>query len=140
MKITLINPNIVTQKGDFFSSGIPYMPMTLACLAAYLRTCEHELTIIDSFGEKPTQVTQQGNYFIQGLTIPEICEKVPKDTEAVFVYASLVVTHNTNKRIIQALKTHTNSPIIVVENTQSVIAYSLKRVAEEFFSAGADYI
>jgi len=31
--------------------------------------------LIDSFGEKPTQVTQQGNYFIQGLTIPEICEK-----------------------------------------------------------------
>ena len=63
MKITLINPNIVTQKGDFFSSGIPYMPMTLAYLAGYLQSKGNEIKVIDAFGEKPTQVRSEGNYF-----------------------------------------------------------------------------
>lgn len=141
MNITLINPNIVTQKGDFFSSGIPYMPMTLAYLAGYLRSKGHNITIIDSFGEAPTKVRQEGNYYLQGLTPAEIAEKIQQNTEFIFVYASLVVTHNTNKKIITQLKNSFNEiPICIIENTQSVVAYSLKRVAKEFFDAGADYI
>ncbi len=140
MKLTLINPNIVTQKGDLFSSGIPYMPLTLAYLAAYLRSLAHSIEIIDSFGEKPTQLITHGNYYIQGLTTTEIIEKIPQDTDAIFVYASLVVTHNTNLRIIKSIREHFKGTIIIIENTQSVIAYSLKRVAQDFLDAGANYI
>ncbi len=35
-KIILINPNNITQKGDFFGTGIPYMPIILAYAASYL--------------------------------------------------------------------------------------------------------
>lgn len=140
MNVTLINPNIVMQKGDFFSSGIPYLPMTLAYLAAYLRSKEHAVTVIDAFGENPTKVTTVGNYFVQGLTPQEIAAKVSPHTHTVFFYASLVVTHNNNLRILQELRKKTSAPIIIVENTQSVVAYSLKRVATEFFDSGANFI
>lgn len=140
MNITLINPNVVTQKGDFFSSGIPYMPLTLAYLSGYLRSKGHKITVIDAFGEKPTQIQDTGKYYLQGLTVQEIVSRIPKNTEIIFAYAGLVVTHNTNLKIMTAIKQQFNVPIAVVENTQSVVAYSLKRIAQDFLNAGANYV
>ena len=50
MHITLINPNIVSQKDDFSGSGIPYLPIGLALLAAYLREQGHAVHVVDAFG------------------------------------------------------------------------------------------
>ena len=69
MKITLIAPNIVTQKGDFFGSGVPYMPLTLAYLAGFLRHNNKEIQVIDSFGENPFCITKTDKHFVQGISI-----------------------------------------------------------------------
>lgn len=140
MNITLINPNIVMQKGDLFGSGIPYMPMSLAWTASYLRSKEYNVFVVDAFGEKPSQVQYKNNLIIQGLTLNEIIQNVPKNTEIILVYAAKVVAYLPTKDIIQELSRNFNIPIIVIENTQSVVAYSLKVVGEEFLKAGADYI
>ena len=48
VKITFINPNIVTQKGDFFGTGIPYMPIVLAYAASFLREKGFDISVVDA--------------------------------------------------------------------------------------------
>lgn len=144
MKLTLINPNIITQKGDFFGTGIPFMPITLAYTAAYLREKGHQIQVIDAFGENPRKLTETKNFFIQGLSLKEIIGKVEPDTEAVILYASLVITHQANLKIIRLLREKFSEkpdlPIIVIENVHSVVGYSLLKVHDDFLNAGADYL
>ena len=140
MKITLINPNIITQKGDFFGTGIPFMPITLAYTAAYLRENNHELTVIDAFGEDPKKITRQNDFFVQGLSQEEIIARIPQDTEALVLYASLVITHNANLKIIKTIKEKFNVPLIILENIHSVVGYSLLKVHKDFLKLGIDYI
>ena len=140
MKVTLINPNIISQKGDFFGSGIPFMPITLAYAAAYLQERGHELTVIDAFGENPQKITVEGNLFIQGLDINEIISRVPSDTEAIILYASLVVTHQANLQIIKKLKEKFSVPLLILENIHSVVGYSLLTMHEDFLNAGVNFI
>jgi len=138
MRVTLINPNICMQKGDFFGTGIPYLPMSLAWVAGSLRS-NHDIMVIDAFGENPMHFRTEGKLHIQGLTIPQILERVPKDTEAICVYAAKVVAFTVTKDIVRALRKEFQVPIIILENTQSVVAYSLKVAGKEFLDAGADY-
>lgn len=141
MRIALINPNIVSQKHDFYGTGIPYMPITLAYLAAYLSKKKHDISIIDAFGLNPLQKQVKGDYIIQGLRISEILDQIPDDTDAIFIYASQVVQHNRIIEIIMALKKRFNDKkIIMIENPQSVVSYSLKRAHKEFFDSDVDFI
>jgi radical SAM superfamily enzyme YgiQ (UPF0313 family) len=140
MKITLINPNVVTQKKDFFGSGIPFMPITLAYTASYLKKKGFLINIIDAFGENPKHIDSNDEQFIQGLTTKEIINKIPKNTDAIIIYASLVITHNASIKIIKEIRKNNNKPIIVIENIHSVVGYSLLKVKDEFLDVGADYL
>jgi radical SAM superfamily enzyme YgiQ (UPF0313 family) len=140
MKITLINPNIVTQKWDFSGTGIPFMPITLAYLASYLRKKGHESFVIDTFGESPKKIVSKGDFFIQGLGLQEILRKIPKDTDAVVLYANLVINHNINLEILRSIKQQFSVPVIIIENIHSVVGYSLLKVHDDFLSSGADFI
>lgn len=140
MKLALINPNIITQKGDFFGTGIPFMPITLAYTASFLREKGHQIQVIDAFGENPTKIIETKSFFIQGLSLKEIIDKIKPDTEALILYASLVITHSANLKIIQLVKEKFNLPIIVIENIHSVVGYSLLKVNDDFLKAEADYL
>jgi anaerobic magnesium-protoporphyrin IX monomethyl ester cyclase len=143
MDVTLISPNIVTQKGDFFGSGIPYMPFTVAYLAGYLTSKKHTIHVIDAFGANPTKVTEQGGHFVQGLTSEEVTKEIPRKTKAICISAERVIGHNAILMIIKAIRNtnnHKNTPITIIENTQAVSAYALKHVYKEFFDVGADYV
>ena len=61
--ITLVNPNLMTQRNDLSSSGIPYWPLTLAYAAAHLKK-EFKVKVIDAFGEAPKQVSCWQDYYI----------------------------------------------------------------------------
>lgn len=140
MKLTLINPNIITQKGDFFGSGIPFFPITLAYTASYLRENHHQVQVIDAFGENPKKITETKEQFIQGLDTEEIINKIEKDTKVIIIYASLVITHNANLQLITQIRKQFTIPIIVLENIHSVVGYSLVKVKEDFFNVGADFL
>ena len=141
MKVTLINPNIVSQKHDFYGTGIPYMPITLAYLTAYLLKKNHEIKVIDAFGENPLQKEVKEDFIIQGLKISEIVDKIPNDSDAIFIYASQVVQHNRIIDIIKAVRNKfSNKKIIMLENSQSVVSYSLARANKEFFDNNVDFI
>lgn len=146
MKAILISPNIVTQKGDFFGSGIPYMPFTVAYVAAFLREKKHAVFVIDAFGEDPTKVTEEQGHFIQGITAKQIAAQIKKEEEQtpvdlMVISAERVIAHNAILNSIEEIrKENKNTPICVMENTQAVSAYALKEVYKEFFEKGANFV
>lgn len=139
--ITLINPNIVMQKDDLFGTGIPYMPVELAYVAASLRKRNIHFKLIDAFGENPTQVTKQGNQFIQGLTNDQILAEIPSDTKYIAIHCGLVVTFKRITEIISIVKRKfPDVPVVCMENTQQVTAFSITKVAPKLFAAGANIL
>lgn len=141
MKFTLINPQLVSQKTDLFSSGIPYFPIELAYLAAVLKKAGHEVNIIDAFGESPLTFHEMGkDFFTQGISEDDVLKKINTDADAVIIYASLVTTHSINIALAKRIKNELKKRVMVFENTQQVYAYSLKKMYKEFLANGVDYI
>jgi radical SAM superfamily enzyme YgiQ (UPF0313 family) len=141
MRVALINPNLVVQRSDPFTTGIIYMPVSLAYLAAALREQGIEVAVIDAFAEKPRQVRRQGRFCLYGLKPDEVVTRVPEDAAAVFVYAINATAHiATLETVAQVRRAFPGLPIVVLENTQAVTAYALAKVSGEFYAAGADFI
>lgn len=142
-KVTFISPNIVTQKGDFFGTGIPYFPVIVAYTAAYIREKGYDVQLIDAFGEDPFHGWEDENKYIQGLAPEQIIKKIDKETILICISAERLISHNTILKIIRAIKKDEclkDIPIAILENTQAVTAYSLKKVKEEFFNEGINFI
>ena len=141
MVITIINPNNVMQKGDFFGTGIPYMPIIPAYLASYLRTKKEDVQVIDAFGKNPFKKRTENGFIIQGLEINEIIEKINNKTEIVCIYAGHVIEHNIIIQILKQIKTkYKDKKVLIFENSQAVTAYSLKMSYKEFFKNDCDFI
>src|SRR2546423_6237989 len=137
----LINPNVLVQRNDPFTTGIIYMPIGLAYVAAALRRAGLPLKVIDAFGEAPWQVRKTGDFMILGLSSQEVIERIPEDVGIIFVYANQLINHASVVEIIRAAKAKfTNVPVVVLENTQAVTAYALRPVAKHLYGAGADYL
>ncbi len=141
MTIVLINPNLVYQRDDPFTTGIVYMPISLAYAAASLRHSGYEVKVIDAFAQHPYQVNKDGKFIRLGLSVEEVVSQVPSNASAVFLYAINLTSHIATLAIARALKeAYTDLPLIILENTQAVTAYSLKDVAEEFYAVGANFV
>lgn len=138
--ITLINPGLVTQYGDCLGSGIPYMPITLASLAACLQNIK-EVQVIDGFGENPFKVWRNRNYLIQGLTVEEIINTIKPSSNYIIIYHSTIVAHFLVMEMIAVIRSrYPEKTIIIIENPQAVIACSLKYIARDLLEAGADFV
>ncbi len=141
MIVTIINPNIVTQKGDFFGTGIPYMPIIPAYLASHLLSKKYKVEVIDSFGQNPTKKRIEGDLIIHGLSLSEILNKVNKKTDLICIYAGHIVEHSVIVKIIKVIKKRfKEKKILVFENSQAVTAYSLRIAHRDFFDQGCDYV
>jgi len=141
MTVLLINPHLVVQRSDPFTTGIVYLPISLAYVAAYLKQVGCEVEVIDAYGENPEQAYQHGQFMIFGLNEEDILKRIPQQTGIIFVYANQLTNHIATIWIIQVVKKHyPYIPIVVLENTQAVTGYALRLVAQEFYQAGADYI
>jgi len=139
--IVLINPNLVLQSNDIFTTGIVYMPIGLASFAGALKEAGRPLQVIDAFGERPNQWWRQDGLIFRGLTHEDVASKIDPSTKAVVLYAINVTYHRAVIGILQKIKqTYPALPVIIMENTQAVTAYSLRRVQEDFYRAGADYL
>ncbi len=139
--IVLINPNLVVQRDDPFTTGIVYMPVSLAYIAASLRAAGIHVSVIDAFGEQPRHARREGKFLLLGLSYREVVELIPADCKAAFVYAINLTNHLSTVGIVEAIKQARPSlPVVILENTQAVTAYALSLVAQEFYKAGADYV
>ncbi|MBW3015139.1 B12-binding domain-containing radical SAM protein [Candidatus Woesearchaeota archaeon] len=104
MKVVLINPPLIGQKGDIFGS-IPSIPTGVAFLAAYLRDNKVDVSIIDAFGLKPRQVNDFLERFeARGLTVEEIVNLIPTDTDIVGISVHSGVSHTISLRIIEEIR------------------------------------
>ena len=142
MKVVIVNPPLLSQYSDFFSSGIPYFPIEAAYLASSLQKAGHEVTVIDAFGVRPNRLYwHDKKSFVQGLTSEEIIAKIPQDVDAICFYASLVTSHPLNLDAVRVFKQKFPLiPAIIFENSQQVYAYSLTAKLQDFFKAGYDYV
>lgn len=138
--ITLLNPQLVIQRHDYLGSGIPYMPIMLAYVAGELEK-NYQLNVIDAFGENPRRIEIQQEYLVQGIGLSELRHKLAPETGCIIIYLNSVMANFMVLKIIREMKSCLSQvPIVLIENTQSVIGYSLKYNVQEFFTAGADYL
>jgi hypothetical protein len=141
MSVFLIQPNLVVQKNDPLTTGIPYMPVGLAYVAACLKRANLEVEVIDAFGLNPRQARCSDRFMFLGLTPEQVLARVDTRARAVFVYAANLACHDSSAEIVAALKQdRPDLPLAVLENTQAVTAYALAKAAPEFFALGADYV
>ena len=144
-RVVCINPNLVLQKSDLFTTGIVFMPFGLAYFAGTLQTEGYNCEVVDAFGENPNQIWNEGNFIFRGIQPSEIVDHVnsksPEPPEIFFVYAINLTYHRSTLSIIQKLRhSFPNVPIAVLENTQAVTAYALENIQDEFYDAGATYV
>ena len=141
MSVVLINPNLVVQKNDPFTTGVVYMPIGLAYLASALIENEISTSVIDAFAERPDCIRSEGKFWIYGLTDAEVVDRIPATAHVVLVYAINLTNHMSTVGIVSAIRRlRSELSVVVVENTQAVTAYALCHVAETFYEAGADYV
>lgn len=140
MRITLISPRIAIQKGDFLGSGIPYWPVDLAVFAAFLRERGNDVAVIDLFGASPRDLEEREDHYLQGrsfhhyLGTPEVT-----DAGALVIYALSSMSHEEILDIVRVLRRQrVGARVAVLENSQAVTAYSISRLAGDFFQSGAD--
>jgi anaerobic magnesium-protoporphyrin IX monomethyl ester cyclase len=139
--VVLINPNLVVQRNDPFTTGIVYMPVGLAYIAAALRDADIPVRVIDAFAEKPRQAHRVDTFSLMGLIDAEVVARIPEDTGMIFIFAINLTSHVSTIAILRALKAeYPHLPVVILENTQAVTAYSLQKVMAEFFEQGADYV
>lgn len=139
--ITLINPNLIVLKNDFFTTGIVYMPFGLAQFAAVLQKKNIDLNVIDAYGESPYTIKEKDGFLFVGLSTEKIIKKIPEKTKIVILYAINMTSHISLMEIARELKKiHTDIIIVAMENTQAVTAYSLSKIQKDLYKEGIDYI
>jgi len=139
-KITIICPQLVTLYRDNLGSGIPYMPVIAAYLAAILRE-KYDTKVIDAFGEDPLNAWVEDRYIIQGITFDETVRKIPPDCRYSILYVSTIMANYVLHKTIRLIKEkHPLTKIILIENSQGVIGCPLKFIYKDFLDSGADYI
>lgn len=121
---------------------MPYWPIELATLAAYIRLQGDSVILLDLFGGDPSQLSDMGDHYLQGESIDtHLARDDVKHSDAFVLYAISYMSHGELLTIISRLKeSFPYIPIAILENSQAVTGYSLQRVAPAFFKAGADLL
>ena len=140
--ITLISPRIAIQKGDFLGSGVPYWPIELATLASFLRTEGETVAVIDSLGDGPNDLEEREDHYLQGRSLEAYrLDARIEGAELFIIYAMSYMSHQDILAICKKLKERKpRTQIAILENSQAVTAYSLPRLRNAFFDAGADIL
>lgn len=138
IKVVLVNPNVSVQISDPYTTGIIYMPIGLASIAAQLKKHDIKTVVIDAFGQSPNRIVVEGEFAWRGISAEEVKRQVPEDADAVVVYAINLTYYSAIQRIIKALES--GPPVILVENTQAVTSFNLEVEAERFVKMGVSCV
>jgi anaerobic magnesium-protoporphyrin IX monomethyl ester cyclase len=141
MSAVFINPQLYVQKNDKFTTGIVYMPIILAYLISHFKNNNITTQLCDLFGSDPKTCRQENENLIFGKNIDEFDGDNFRKASCFFVYANQVANHLSVISIINYLKKkYKEIPVVVLENSQAVTAYSLSKIRNEFFVENCDYI
>ena len=141
MTAILINPKLIINRKDRFTTGIVYLPIALAYINSILLKSKINTKIIDLFGSNPNKVKINQNKLELGNDI-EKYDNILSERDAVyFLYANQVINHDNICEIIAYLNNkYPHNKIVLIENTQAVTAYSLRKVKNDFLKIGVDII
>ena len=141
MTAIFINPQLVVQKNDKFTTGIVYMPITLAYAISNFKKTNIKTKLIDLYGRNPTKCYKENNHLIFGEKVEDIDENEFENADCIFINANQVGNHISILNIIKFLKKkYKEIPISILENSQAVTAYSLSKIKDEFLKLGCDFI
>ena len=141
MTAIFINPQLVVQKNDKFTTGIVYMPITLAYAISSFKKANIKTKLIDLYGRNPSKCSKENNHLIFGEKIEDIDENEFENVDCIFINANQVGNHISILNIIKFLKNRfKETPISILENSQAVTAYSLSKIKDEFLKLGCDFI
>ena len=137
-RVVLVNPPIVAGCSDQTGTGVPYMPITLAILAAILDG-KYDVSVMDMFGRNPVKKTKHNNLMLFGVDLDVISTGIRKD-DVVIIYSGHAIGHTTVLRLIEKIQEYKPKKVIVVENTNFVNAYPLDLFYGDFKKVGATII
>lgn len=141
MSAIFINPQLYVQKNDKFTTGIVYMPIVLAYLIAHFKKNNFKTYLCDLFGSAPKKCKEDNKNLIFGESIDNFDNQLFENAKCFFIYANQVANHKSVLDIISYLKKkYQHIPIVILENSQAVTAYSLSTIKKEFLNKGCDYI
>ena len=141
MTAIFINPQLVVQQNDKFTTGIVYMPITLAYAISNFKKANIKTKLIDLYGRNPTKCSKENNHLIFGEKVEDIDENEFENADCIFINANQVGNHISILNIIKFLKNkYKEIPISILENSQAVTAYSLSKIKDEFLKLGCDFI
>jgi len=140
MHFTLVSPRLAIQKGDFLGSGVPYWPVELATLAAHIRESRDQVDVIDQFGADPSRLSDQGDHYLQGVPLESLLgNEAIKHTKCFILFAISYMSHQELLRNVHLIKVKfPSAPVVIMENSQAVTAYSLQRVSSSYFGVDVD--
>lgn len=131
--ILLINPKLVVQKNDTFTTGIIYMPVGLAIFSGGLSELGIDHQVLDLFGLNPAKNTELRERWTFGENLETAAAKFLFTPSVVIVYANQAANHSEILLIIeQVLFLFPKASIYILENSQAVTAYSLESVKDQF--------
>ncbi|MBW2145711.1 MAG: B12-binding domain-containing radical SAM protein [Deltaproteobacteria bacterium] len=133
MKVVLINPPMLGLAGDPFGS-IPFMPVGLLSVAAFLRSRGVEIAVIDGYGEAPTRMRFSGPYMISGLTLAQVVERIPADVDLVGISVLAGASHRLALGLIRRLKSRLPGIAVMVGGPHAAV------LPEPFLHGGADFV
>ena len=140
MKILIINPNLVCNSKDKFTTGIIYLPIAIASVSAVLKKFNIQYKIIDLFGSKPEKLKKEENFLILGEEIFNFKNDI-NNCDAIFIYANQVINHISVIKIRNQIRNYNKKiKIFTFENTQAVTAYSLREIYNEFVYDENDFV
>ena len=141
MTAILINPKLIVNTKDKFTTGIVYMPITLAYINSVLLKSKINTKIIDLFGSNPNKTKIVGNKLELGEELTKYENIFSMQDSVFFIYANQVINHDNICEIISYLKNeYPFNKIVLIENTQAVTAYSLRKVKNDFLKIVFDII
>lgn len=140
MKFLIINPQLIFNSRDKFTTGIIYLPIAIASISANLKKNGIDHRVLDLFGNNPKKINKLDNFYVLGESIKKYSEEI-KSYDAIFVYANQVINHLSIINIIKQIRSINKSvKIITFENTQAVTAYSLKDIYNNFVFNENDFV
>ena len=140
MKILIINPNLVCNSKDKFTTGIIYLPIAIASISAVLKKFNIQSKIIDLFGCNPEKLKKEDNFLILGEEISNFKNDI-NNCDAIFIYANQVINHISVIKIRNQIRNYNKKiKIFTFENTQAVTAYSLREIYNEFVYDENDFV
>ena len=96
MTAILINPKLIINRKDKFTTGIVYMPIALAYINSILLKSKINTKIIDLFGSNPNKVKINQNKLELGNDLAKYDNILSERDAVYFLYANQVINHVNN--------------------------------------------